>query len=191
VIGLVAIGAVLLGAIVIVVVRANKPSNDDLPPIALGGSGGTGVSASGGSGPGSVKLDPIDQPPPDAPPGTGGTAATGGAATADTAGKPATGGTTPKGTGGSTGAPPKGDPCDSCKAAASSGNASAVSGALSRCTDEGKKAECKAILQRSVAGAVRSQAMTGNCAGAKALVSAAASIGVKGADKGLKGTSCQ
>ncbi|HKY38341.1 MAG TPA: serine/threonine-protein kinase [Polyangiaceae bacterium] len=191
VIGLVAVGTILVGAIIIVVVRANKPTNDDLPPIALGGGSGSTVAASGGSGQGAVKLDPIDQPPLDAPPTTGGSAATGATSSTDTGGKPASTGTTPKGTGGGTSAPPKGDPCDACKAAASSGNASAVSGALNRCTDEGKKAECKAILQRSVASTVRSQALTGNCAGAKAMVAAAASIGVKGAEKGLKGTSCQ
>jgi hypothetical protein len=32
--GLVGLGAVLLGAILILVVRSNKPQNDDLPPIA-------------------------------------------------------------------------------------------------------------------------------------------------------------
>jgi serine/threonine-protein kinase len=192
VIGLVAVGAVLLSAIIIVVVRANKPANEDLPPIALGGSGGTTVSPSAGSGQGPVKLDPIDQPPPDAPPATGGTAATGGGpATPDTTGKPATGGTTPKGTGGSTSAPPKGDPCDACKAAASSGNAAAVTGALGRCTDEGKKAECKALLQRTAKGAVRAAALNGQCDRAKSLAAAAEAAGVKGATAALKGTSCQ
>ncbi|HKY38187.1 MAG TPA: hypothetical protein VJN18_19725 [Polyangiaceae bacterium] len=57
------------------------------------------MSATGGSGQGAVKLDPIDQPSPDAPPAAGGTAATGGAATSHTGGKPASTSTPSKGTG--------------------------------------------------------------------------------------------
>jgi hypothetical protein len=123
---------------------------------------------------------------------TGGSAPTGVVAT-DTGGKPASTGTatTPKATGGPTGTPPKGDGCDACQSAAASGNASAVASALGRCTDEGKKAACKAALQRTAAGAVKAAAMNGQCDRAKALVQAAAAAGVKGAERGLKGTSCQ
>src|SRR6185503_11386959 len=105
--------------------------------------------------------------------------AAGGSTATDTGGKPATTPTTPKGTGGSSAAP-KGDACDACNAAAASGNASAVSGALGRCTDEGKKAQCKAILQRSAKGAVRSAALNGQCDRAKSLAAAAEAAGVKG-----------
>jgi serine/threonine-protein kinase len=188
VIGLAAVGAILVGAIIIVVVRSNKPTNDDLPPLALP----TAATSSTGQGP--AKLDPIDTPPPETPPATGGTATTG--ATAETGGKPATGtgtgtGTPPKGTGGAASTPPKGDSCDACLAAASSGNASGVASALGRCTDEGKKAACKSALQRTAGGAVKAAALNGQCDRAKALVQAAAAAGVKGAERGLNGTSCK
>jgi hypothetical protein len=187
VIGLVAVGAILLGAIVIVVVKSNKPGNEDLPPLALD----TAPAGASSEGPGPVHLDPVDPTPPDASPSTGGStgAATGGGpATADT-GKPVTGGTvTPKGTTGSSGTTtPKGDPCDACNASAASGNASGVASALGRCTDEGKKAACKATLQRNVAGVVRSASLLGQCDRAKGIVAAANSIGVKGAERGLAG----
>jgi serine/threonine-protein kinase len=186
VIGLVAVGAVLLGAIIIVVVRSSKPTNDDLPPLDLP------TAATSSPSPGTAKLDPIDTPPPETPVGTGGTTTGAGTAT-DPGGKPAStvGGTTPKPPGGTTPTPPKGDACDACQSAAASGNASGVVSALGRCTDEGKKAACKSTLQRTASGAVKGAAMNGQCDRAKALVQAAAAAGVKGAEKGLKGSSCQ
>jgi eukaryotic-like serine/threonine-protein kinase len=186
--GLVGVGAVLLGAIVILVVRSNKPHNDDLPPIAIN----TTPTAAATQGP--VEIKPLDTPPPETPPATGGTPATasaGSPATAAEAGKPATTGTT-KATGtGTKTAPPAGDPCDACMAAAASGNASGVNSALGRCSDAGKQAQCKATLGRTAAGAVKAAAMNGQCDRAKSLAAAAAAAGVKGADRGLKGTSCQ
>jgi hypothetical protein len=62
---------------------------------------------------------------------------------------------------------------------------------MGRCADEGKKAECKAILQRSAGGAVRQAALLGQCDRAKQLANAAAAAGIKSAANGLKGTSCQ
>jgi serine/threonine-protein kinase len=183
VIGLAAVGAILVGAIIIVVVRSNKPTNEDLPPLAIPTAPTSSTTQ------GTAKLDPIDTPPPETPPATGGTTAA--TPTAETGGKPASTGTTPKGTGGSGSTPPKADACDACQAAAASGNASGVASALGRCTDEGKKAACKAALQRTAAGAVKQAAMNGQCDRAKALVQAAAAAGVKGAEKGLANSSCK
>ena len=76
-------------------------------------------------------------------------------------------------------------------AAASGGNATAVSGALSRCTDAGKQAQCKAMLGRTGAGADKQAALNGQCDRAKALVAAADAIGVKGTARGLAGSSCK
>jgi hypothetical protein len=183
--GLVGVGAVLLGAIVILVVKSNKPTNDDLPPIAIN----TAPPAAATQGP--VEIKPLDTPPPDVPVQTGGSSATtasGGstAAPADTS-KPAN---TSKPTG--TGTPPlKGDPCDACMAAASSGNATGVNGVISRCTDAGKQAQCKAMLGRTATGAVKQAALNGQCDRAKALVAAADAAGVKGAARGLTGSSCK
>ena len=183
--GLVGVGAVLLGAMVILVVRSNKPHNDDLPPIAINTAPTTPTQAV-------QEIKPLDPTPQDTVVATGGsspTATGGGAATPAETGKPATGGGA---TGKPTGTPPpKGDGCDACKAAASSGNASGVNAALGRCSDEGKKAECKAILGRTAVGAVKAAALNGQCDRAKALAAAAEAAGVKGAARGLKGTSCQ
>ena len=188
--GLVGVGAVLLGAILILVVRSNKPSNDDLPPLALP------TAASGGSSSqGTTTIQPLDdKAAPDSTATSAGNPASGGGSAGSSTSKPATpatGATKPT-AGSTTGTPPpKGDPCDACKAAAAGGNASGVVSALSRCTDEGKKAECKAILQRQAPSAVKHAALNGQCDRAKQLAAAAAAAGVKGADRGLAGTSCQ
>ena len=185
--GLVGVGAVLLGAILIVVLKSNKPTNDDLPPIAIN----TAPPAAATQGP--VEIKPLDTPPPEVPAETGGSAATtasgGSAATPADTSKPAN---TSKPTGTGTTPPvPKGDPCDACMAAASSGNATSVSGALNRCTDAGKQAQCKAMLGRTGSGAVKQAALNGQCDRAKALVAAADAIGVKGTARGLAGSSCK
>jgi serine/threonine-protein kinase len=185
--GLVGVGAVLLGAILILVIRSNKPQNDDLPPIAINTT--PSVAAS----PGPVEIKPLDTPPPEVPVATGGSApsSAGGstAAPADTS-KPASTGTKPTGTGATT-APPKGDPCDACQAAAASGNASGVNAVIGRCTDAGKQAQCKAVLGRTAVGAVKQAALNGQCDRAKALVAAADAAGVKGTARGLAGSSCK
>ncbi|MES1185507.1 MAG: serine/threonine-protein kinase [Myxococcales bacterium] len=183
--GLVGVGAVLLGAILILVVRSNKPQNDDLPPIAINTTP-SGTSASTGA----VEIKPLDTPPPEVPAAGGTTTSTGGtsAAPADT-GKPATTGGTGKPT--TTPATPKGDPCDACQAAAASGNASGVNATIGRCTDAGKQAQCKAVLGRTAVGAVKQAALNGQCDRAKALVAAADAAGVKGAARGLAGSSCK
>jgi tRNA A-37 threonylcarbamoyl transferase component Bud32 len=180
--GLVGVGAVLLGAIIILVVRSNKPQNTDLPPIPIPTVAATQPT------PSVVQLPP-DPIPTDPVPAAGGSpaAAGGGPATTGEAGKAATG-TAGKPTGTT---PPKGDPCDACLAAASSGNASGVNATVSRCTDAGKQAQCKATLGRTAVGAVTAAARNGQCDRAKALVAAADAAGVKGAARGLKGTSCQ
>jgi len=183
--GLVGVGAVLLGAILILVVRSNKPQNDDLPPIAINTTP-SGTSASTGA----VEIKPLDTPPPEVPAAGGTTTSTGGtsAAPADT-GKPATTGGTGKPT--TTPATPKGDPCDACQVAAASGNASGVNATIGRCTDAGKQAQCKAVLGRTAVGAVKQAALNGQCDRAKALVAAADAAGVKGAARGLAGSSCK
>jgi hypothetical protein len=76
-------------------------------------------------------------------------------------------------------------------AAASSGNASGVNASLGRCTDAGKQAQCKALLGRNVVGTVKNAALNGQCDRAKAIVAAADAAGVKGAARGLAGSSCK
>jgi len=186
--GLVGVGAVLLGAIIIVVVRSNKPQDTDLPPLAINQPPATASSQP------TQEIKPLDPVPADtaAPVAAGGTAPTAAGGTtsatpADTS-KAATGGSKPAG---GTGAKPAGDPCDACLAAASSGNATAVQSSLAKCTDAAKKAACTSTIQRSAVGAVKQAALNGQCDRAKSLAAAAEAIGAKGASRGLKGTSCQ
>jgi len=181
--GLVGVGAVLLGAIVILVVRSGKPQNDDLPPIAID----TAPTAAATQGP--VEIKPLDTPPPEVPATGGSAAGTGGSAAT-----PADTGTKPVATGKATGTPtaaPKGDPCDQCLAAAASGNAAGVNGTVGRCTDAGKQAQCKATLGRTAIGPIKQAALNGQCDRAKAMVAAADAAGVKGAARGLTGSSCK
>jgi eukaryotic-like serine/threonine-protein kinase len=184
--GLVGVGVVLLGAIAILLVKGNKPQNTDLPPIA--------INTTPSSSQGTEQIKPVEPVPVDttpAPIDTGTVAATGGTAAtptpADTS-KAATGGSKPAG---GTTAPPKGDPCDACKAAAASGNASGVNASIGRCSDAAKQAECRSTLSRTAVGAVKTAALNGQCDRAKSLAAAADAAGVKGAARGLKGTSCQ
>jgi serine/threonine-protein kinase len=184
--GLVGVGAVLLGAILILVVRSNKPQNDDLPPIAIP------TTPSAAATPGPVEIKPLDTPPPEVVATGDATAAGGKAAAPPETAKPTTTSKPPStGTGTPTATPPKGDPCDACMAAASSGNASGVSSSLSRCTDAGKQVQCKAILGRTATGAVKQAALNGQCDRAKAIIAASDAVGVKGTARGLAGSSCK
>jgi serine/threonine-protein kinase len=184
--GLVGVGAVLLGAIVVIAIKSNKPQDDTLPPLTIPTSAPAATQPPVTLPPDPVPADPTPQPVETSGGTTGAVAggAGGRAPSPGAGGKPAAGG------GGGTPAP-KGDGCDACKSAASSGNVSGAVAALGRCSDEGKKAECKAILQRSAGGAVRQAALLGQCDRAKQLANAAAAAGIKTAANGLKGTSCQ
>jgi hypothetical protein len=182
--GLVGVGAVLLGAILIVVVRGQKPADTDLPPI---NTAPVPASPTPNALP-SVDTTPVPADTP--PPAVGGSPPSAGAPTEP---KPATGSSTSKSaTGTASPGPAKGgDPCAACLAAASSGNASGVSSSLNRCTDSAKQSECKATLGRTAVGAVKTAALNGQCDRAKALAAAAEGLGVKGAARGLNGTSCK
>lgn len=186
--GLAGVGGVLLIAIVILVVKSNKPVDTDLPPLAINTAPATTPS------PGTETIKPLDPVPADttpppadtAPAGSGGSTAAAG----ETA-KPATGTTSKPATPATTPAAPKVDACDACLSAAQSGNATSVASSINRCTDATKQAACKSALQRTAVGAVKQAALNGDCTRAKALASAAEAAGVRGAANGLKGTSCQ
>jgi len=183
VIGLGAVGGLLLVAIAIVAVKAMKPEDD--PPIA-DTPVSTGTSAVGTGGPATVEPLASAPPEPTAPPSSG------------TVEPPSTAtGGTPKPQGGGTGAatgtkPPAGDPCDACISAAKGGNLSGASAALGKCTDAAKKATCSSSAKRSAQSAVKTQAFLGNCPAANQLISAAAAFGAEAqARKGLDGSKCK
>jgi eukaryotic-like serine/threonine-protein kinase len=180
VIGLGAMGGLLLVAIAIVAVKAMKPEDD--PPIA-----DNPIPTSTGTlgGPGTATVEPLGTAPPDVPP----TPSTNEPAST------ATGGTTKPAQGGGTGTKPPptpaGDPCDACINAAKGGNISGAAAALNKCTDAAKKQLCSAHAKRGAQGAVKAQAFNGNCAGAQSIISAAAAFGADAqARKGLEGSKC-
>jgi hypothetical protein len=183
VMGLGAVGAVLLVAIAIVAVKSMKPEDD--PPIADNPIG-TGTPAGTG---GPSVIEPVASAPPEPTAPSSGEAPTEptSAATAGTT-KPPQGGT---GTGTKPPTTPAGDPCDACINAARSGNISGASALLGKCTDEAKKRTCSGTAKRNAEGAVRQQAFNGNCSGAKQLIAAAAALGAEAqARKGLNGSKC-
>jgi eukaryotic-like serine/threonine-protein kinase len=83
--------------------------------------------------------------------------------------------------------------CTACMADANQGNISGAAANFSRCTDATKKAECTQTVKNSAPQAVKSAALSGNCAQAKAMIAAAQGMGA-GSGKliwGLAGTSCR
>ncbi|MGC4091716.1 MAG: protein kinase [Polyangiaceae bacterium] len=185
VIGLGAVGAVLLVAIAVVAARGLK--EPEPPPIAENPTpSGTGAPPTSQ---GVTAIAPLETAPPPTlpsatppddkpnPPSTSGGATT----------------TPPKGTGGGT-APPKpaAGNCDACSSLASREQITAAVAAMNSCSDAAKKAACGNDIRRAAPNAAKHAALNGNCAQAKAIVAAAQAAGVAGGALGgaLKGTSC-
>jgi eukaryotic-like serine/threonine-protein kinase len=190
VIGLGAVGAVLLIAIGVLAARSGSSSKDvPITPLTADVAGGGNTL---GTGPVQT-LEPLNSVAPTPPP------------TADTAqplhpvapvetsksGTPATP-TKP------TPAPPPpaaspGAACDACIAAAASGNISGAASNFSRCTDAAKKAQCSQTARNNAPAAAKSAALNGNCAQAKALMAAAQGIGAASSKlaSALAGSSCR
>ncbi|HTA88298.1 MAG TPA: serine/threonine-protein kinase [Polyangiaceae bacterium] len=83
--------------------------------------------------------------------------------------------------------------CTACMADANQGNISGAAANFSRCADATKKAECTQTVKNSAPQAVKTAALNGNCAQAKAMIAAAQGMGA-GSGKliwGLAGTSCR
>jgi len=194
VIGLGAVGAVLLVSIAVLALGNKK--TEDAPVTTLGqGPSGTGTAVTNAPGP--VTLDPLvptNQPSANPPPAAGsastpnaalppvepvktGTTTTGGGTTKATPAAPATGAKA----------------CDACIAAASSGNASAAAANLARCDDAGKKQQCVSTMRNNAPAAARREALNGNCQLAKAIVSGAQSMGAASPKlaSALAGSSCK
>lgn len=191
VIGLGAVGAVLLVAIAVVAARSMKPEDDKLPPIA----DNTPSAAAPPANTGATAIAPLETappapsvaaPPPDQPNTP---------ATPTHAGTPSTP-TTPKTNTSTTTTPPKpptGGNCDACAAMASSENIAGAVAAMNSCSDAAKKASCSSAIRRAAPSAVKHAALNGNCSQAKGIIAAAQAAGVaSGALTGaLAGTSCK
>jgi hypothetical protein len=191
VIGLGAVGGILLIAIGVLAARSMSANKD--APITPLGVDVAGAGAGTTLGTGSVQtLQPLDSAAPE-PPVAAPTAATAGSVapiqTSKTGTPPAAG----TGTGKATPPPSAANACDACIAAANAGNISAAASDLSRCTDAAKKALCTSAARNNAPQAVKSAALNGNCAQAKAILAAAQSIGAASGKLGssLAGSSCK
>jgi serine/threonine protein kinase len=193
VIGLGAVGGILLIAIAVLAARSMSSKKEDLPPIALPdtAAGTTGTSAAIGTGSVAtiepVSPTPVDPNPPPVETGKPVAPVETGKPTANTS-KPATPATPAT--------PPPANPaqaCDACIAAASGGNISGAAGNFSRCTDSAKKAQCAAAAKRNAPSAAKTAALNGNCAQAKAIIAAAQGLGATSGAlaSSLAGSSCK
>ncbi len=185
VIGLGAVGGILLIAIGVLAARSMS-SSKDAPIVPLG------TDAGGSSGTNTVQtLEPLASAAPDSANGAPTAAAIEKVAPLETSKT----GTSPA----STGTPkspvvaPPANACDACLAAASAGNISAAAAVFARCTDATKKAQCAQTARNVAPAAVKAAALNGNCAQAKAILAAAQSIGAASPRLGssLAGSSCK
>jgi serine/threonine-protein kinase len=184
IIGLGAIGALLLVAMAVVAARSMKPE-EDAPPLALGGNPPAATQGGGTLGEATIAPLATQADPPATPTATDTAAATPSATSAPTS--------KPTSTGASTAKPPAAqDPCDACLAAAGSGNASAAASSFAKCSDSAKKAACSSALKKAAPGAAKAAALNGNCSQANAIVSAAKGMNAASGllDKALQGSSC-
>ncbi len=186
VIGLGAVGAILLISIAVLAARSLGDKKDDAQIIPLGeGAAGTGV------GTGTVAETPIAPLVPVAPVAEPSATTPVPATTAEpvkttTSPKPATPATPA--------APATGSKaCDACIATASAGNASAAAANFSRCDDAAKKAQCSQAARNNAPSAAKSAALNGNCALAKAIIAGAQSLGAASPKlaSALNGSSCK
>jgi eukaryotic-like serine/threonine-protein kinase len=176
IIGLGALGAVLLIGIVVVAAQQLRPKDDDQPLTSPFGttSGQTTIAPVDTD---AVPTASAEHPPPDQ-------------SAEKQPDKPATAVPTK-----TTSKPPvdTAKACDNCISAASGGNIQGAAANYARCTDEAKKALCKTRARPKAAEAAAHAARNGNCAQAKAIISAANSMGAgsAGLNNALNGTKCQ
>jgi serine/threonine-protein kinase len=186
VIGLGVVGGILLISIAVLAARSLGSKKDDVAPIPLDtGSAGTG---SGAIGTGSVaNIEPIAAPTPTESGKAGATSPPERVAPIEP--KPATNPTSKP-------APPPVNPAQACEACiedARSGNISGAAANFSRCSDAPKKTQCTQAVRNNAPAAVRSAALNGNCAQAKAIIAAAQGIGAASGKllSSLTGSSCK
>ena len=204
VIGLAAVGGILLITIGVLAARSMGGSKDEPTTLSLGdAAGAAGLPVGNGA---TTEIKPTDTAatnpvvtttpttgtvPPVEPVKTGTTTTSPPVTTKPTTGTPTT---PPPTTGTPTTTPPASNSaaCDACIAAASQGNLSGAAGNFSRCTDAAKKAQCTTAAKGAAPGAAKSAALNGNCAAAKAIIAAASQLGASTPKLGsaLAGTSC-
>ncbi len=190
IIGLGAVGGLLLVAMAVVAAKSLKKNGDDTIPIPS--TAATTPTSTG-------TVPPLDTGTTETPPVDTGSATPEGA-DASTPKTPTTSktGTRPtpsaSASGGSGGKPSSGgDACDACIAAAQSGNIGSAKASFDRCSDAAKKAECGKAVNKVIPGVVKGLALNGKCDAAKVVIATAVAMGARQsrADSGLQGSSCK
>lgn len=182
VIGLGAVGAILLIAIAVVAARSMGDGGDDTPPLEL-----TPPSATQASNSPEVHLDaevpvptptsstdtPVGEPTPTPTPPRG----TKAAGTSTGTPKPAE---PPKSSGdsASSGSSSGGGACDACVAAARSGNIAAAANSFRSCKDTKARQQCQMAVRGAAPKAAEAAASSGNCRQARAIAAAATAMGM-------------
>jgi serine/threonine-protein kinase len=187
VIGLGAVGAVLLVAIAVVAARTLSPDEEE-PPLVTA----TSTPPTSGASTGPLTIAPVETAPTPAAP-VAATAPVAAPTQTPTPNKPSS---TPAGQAKS---PAAGTPaaagggCEACVAQASRENIPGAVAALRSCSDEAKKQACTAQIRRAAPSAAKHAALNGNCGQAKAIVAAAQSIGAPAGPltAALSNTSCK
>jgi serine/threonine-protein kinase len=192
IIGLGAVGGVLLIAMAIVAAKSMKkdgPDTIDIGPTATNTGPNTTIQPLIDAGetvtptPPDTASDTPDAAPSGTPTGTPKPTGTGPkttptpSATAD-AGKPATGADAA---------------CDACIAAAKSGNIAGAKSNFDRCSDPAQKKACTREASRLAPNVVNSLALQGKCDAAKVVIAAGKSMQIPAnrLEAGLKGSSCK
>lgn len=195
VIGLGAVGAILLVSIAVLAARSlGEKKNDDAEIIPLGQSTTTG-GATGATGTGAVNIEPLATAAPTPPVSATPDAPTGTVPPVEPTKTPATntgGGTKPTTT--PTAAPATGaKACEACIAAANSGNVTGAATNFQRCDDAAKKQQCSSAVRNKAPNAAKFAALNGNCAQAKAIIQAAQGLGATSPalNSALAGSSCK
>jgi serine/threonine protein kinase len=177
VIGLGAIGGILLIAIAVLAARSMSAQKDTpVEPLPTDPAAGTGTSAAIGT----AAITPIAPVEPT----VAQSAATAERVAPVEPSKPAVA------------KPPAVNPaqaCEACISDASEGNISGAAANFSRCGDPAKKAQCSQTAKNNAPRAVKTAALNGNCAQARALIAAAENIGAGSGRllSGLNGSSCR
>jgi serine/threonine-protein kinase len=191
IIGLGAVGVLLLAAMAVVAAKSLKPDDDE--PLANPFASGTGTGAAT-----IAPLIDAGDTTTTIPPEPTATTDTADASTKPTATTPTSKptSTTPKPTPSATATEkPSGgaDACDACIAAAQSGSVVSAKANFDRCTDAAKKATCSKAVSKAAPEAVKSLALQNKCDAARVLITAAAAMGTSQSrlEKGLSGSSCK
>jgi eukaryotic-like serine/threonine-protein kinase len=177
IIGLGAVGGILLIAMVVLAARSLKSGDGDeeVRPLTLPTSSATSA------GTGITEVPPLDTVPPPIP--TPDPSVSAETPPPDPT-KPKTSSSSKPSTTPSS-KPPAGDACDICLNAAAGGNIAGAANAARNCKDEAKKKQCTQRVRGAAPAAAKAAAFNGQCGAAKAIVAAAEGMGA--GSKGLTG----